>query len=477
MRISTKAIQIAALMLLALCVSHASPQANTVPAQLSDAEFWRIVSEFSEPDGPYTGDNWISNEASIQNVIPSLKRMTKTGGAYLGVGPEQNFTYIWAAQPKIAFIVDIRRQNLLNILMQKALFELSPDRAEFAARLFSRRRPQGLDEKTSPAALLAAIEAAPKTDIIENLQAIRSTLTKHGFTLSGDDLVTMDRVYQAFYRGGTTITAEFMSPGSPAGIPVTYTNHMTATDANKTNWSFLGSEEAYRYVREMHRKNLIIPLVGDFSGSKTMRQVAQYLKERNATVSAFYVSNVEMYLQGPKMRGFQQNIATLPIDTTSMLIRWAPRPVIPNVAWYNPNMGPVVTLLGSMTELVDQLNSGRAPATYEETLRASKDPETLVPLVQDPTLRRISGRVTVASALKANESLVVQLLENPRGAGRIYSAEVRPDGTFEFRNIQPRTYQAMVIKTCRNCDFADALGAGSAVVVADKDITGLQLAP
>jgi hypothetical protein len=139
-------------------------------------------------------------------------------------------------------------------------------------------------------------------------------------------------------------------------------------------------------------------------------------------------------------------------------------------------MGPVVTLLGSMPELVDQLNAGRAPATYEETLRASKDPETLTAFVLDPTLRRVSGRVNGAGPLRTNEFLVVQLFANPRGAGRIYSTEVRTDGTFEFRNIQARTYQAIVIKSCRNCDYADGLGAGASVVVADKDITGLQLA-
>jgi hypothetical protein len=42
-------------------------------------------------------------------------------------------------KPKIAFIVDIRRQNLIEHLMYKALFELSADRAEFISRLLSRR--------------------------------------------------------------------------------------------------------------------------------------------------------------------------------------------------------------------------------------------------------------------------------------------------------------------------------------------------
>ncbi len=147
-----------------------------------------MVTDLSEPSGPYTGDNWISNEASIQDVIPPLKLLTKPGGAYLGVGPEQNFTYMWALQSKIGFIVDIRRQNMLEILMLKSLFEMSPDRADFVANLFSRRRPAGLDANTSARALVSAFASAPSDGLAKNIDSVKSTLVKHGFTLSADDL-------------------------------------------------------------------------------------------------------------------------------------------------------------------------------------------------------------------------------------------------------------------------------------------------
>ena len=85
-------------------------------------------------------------------MIPELQRTTKTGGVYLGVGPDQNFTYIVALKPKIAFIFDIRRQNMLTHLMYKALIEQSTDRADFISRLFSRPRPAGLDTTSTPEA-------------------------------------------------------------------------------------------------------------------------------------------------------------------------------------------------------------------------------------------------------------------------------------------------------------------------------------
>src|SRR5262245_62004790 len=107
--------------------------------------FWSIITNFSEPDGQFRYDNLLSNETSYQTVIPALTKIVRRGEAYIGVGPEQNFTYIAAIQPKIAFIVDIRRQNMLELLLYKALFEMSETRAEFVSRLFSRNRPRSLD--------------------------------------------------------------------------------------------------------------------------------------------------------------------------------------------------------------------------------------------------------------------------------------------------------------------------------------------
>src|SRR5678816_1224036 len=173
--------------LLAACLfvaAFSSAQVNRLPGQISDQEFWRIVMEFSEPSGPYTGDNWISNEASIQNVIPPLRQLTKPGGVYLGVGPEQNFTYMWALQSKLGFIVDIRRQNMLTVLLFKALFEMSPDRADFVSHLFSRRRPADVNANTNVKSLMSAFEAAPKEGLSANTDAVHRIFANHGFALS-----------------------------------------------------------------------------------------------------------------------------------------------------------------------------------------------------------------------------------------------------------------------------------------------------
>jgi len=117
--------------------------ADNLPKQLSDRAFWKLVTDFSEPDGFFRSDNFISNETTFQEVIPALAKRVSPNGVYLGVGPDQNFTYITALRPRMAFIIDIRRQNMLEHLMYKAIIEMSEDRADFMSRLFSRQRPDG----------------------------------------------------------------------------------------------------------------------------------------------------------------------------------------------------------------------------------------------------------------------------------------------------------------------------------------------
>src|ERR1041384_2451831 len=129
---------------------------SPIPSQLSDKDFWQLVNDVSEPGGYFRSDNFLSNEMGFLYPIPELKRITKPGGIYLGVGPEQNFTYIAALQPKMAVLFDIRRQMMIHHLMYKAIFEMSADRGDFLAKLFSRPRPAEVDTTTSPVKLFGA---------------------------------------------------------------------------------------------------------------------------------------------------------------------------------------------------------------------------------------------------------------------------------------------------------------------------------
>src|SRR5262245_8998623 len=76
-----------------LCLHIAASATGAVPTHLTDQEFWSLVSELSEPGGSFRSENLLSNELRLQYVIPDLVRNAPRGRAYIGVGPEQNFTY------------------------------------------------------------------------------------------------------------------------------------------------------------------------------------------------------------------------------------------------------------------------------------------------------------------------------------------------------------------------------------------------
>lgn len=288
-----------------------------LPLRLSDQEFWKLSADASEPGGYFRSQditNLTSNELWFQFVIPDLVKQAPQGGVYLGVGPEQNYTYMAALRPKLAIIFDIRRGNLDIQLMYKAIFELSKDRADFVSMLFSLPRPAGVGVATSAQRLFAAFSTSTGSGTLfkQNLAAIEDRLVKvHGFSLGAEDLSAIRTIYQTFFYSGFAVRA------SP-----TYADLMMATDESGTARSFLASEQSFAFLKDLQSRNLVVPVVGDFGGPKAIRAIGGYLKKQNATVSAFYLSNVEQYLyQDGKWDAFCRNVATLPLEGSSTFIR------------------------------------------------------------------------------------------------------------------------------------------------------------
>jgi len=289
----------------------------SLPERLSDADFWALSQSASEGGGYFRGENitnLTSNELWFQYVIPDLVARTKPGNVYLGVGPEQNYTYMVATRPRFAVIFDIRRGNLDLQLMYKAIFELSKDRPAFLSMLFSKPVPAGVSAKSTAAELFSAFAASQTSQTLyeQHLKAIEQHLTKtHALPLTADDLAGLEAVYQAFYSNG------FYVRSNPS-----YADLMTATDAAGVSRSYLATEEGFQLLKDLESRNLVVPVVGDFGGPKAIRAIGTYLKARGATVAAFYLSNVEQYLyQDGKWDAFCRSVATLPLDTSSTFIR------------------------------------------------------------------------------------------------------------------------------------------------------------
>ncbi len=349
-----------------------------LPARIPDGEFNRLFAELSEPNGSWRSDNILSNEASFQQAIPALVARTSPGGVYLGVGPEQNFTYIAALRPRLAFVFDIRRGNALELLLYKALFEMSPTRADFVSRLFSRPRPPGLDTSATAAVLFAAYERVPHDSALytATLAAVYDRLVRtHGVSLSGDDRRGIAYVFDAFFAQGPNM--DYNTMGGPGtgyrrfgrGWRPTYADLMTAADARGVAHGYLASEANYRFVRDMQLENRIVPVVGDFAGPKALRAVGAYLRAHGATVTAFYTSNVEQYLfvQGDDWRRFYANVAALPLDSTSTFVRAVFRSGMPGLS---VGPGGSITVWSSMPATVTAYQAGRL-ATYAAVVAMS----------------------------------------------------------------------------------------------------------
>ena len=396
--------------LLSACAGSGSlPQASPVaaasqrgiPDRLADTTFWRMMNDFSEPWGIFRSENFVSNETSLQWVIPELQSRIRPGGVYLGVAPDQNFTYVVAVKPAIAFIVDIRHQNAVQHLMYKALIEMSKDRAEFLAKLFAKAPLTGVNASSSVAELFAALgnQPADSARYRENLKAIKDRLMKvHRFALSDSELVSLNCVYGAFFTNGPALTYNFSSDcrntgpfrggfgGGGAGgtAPVmrggsgmpSYLGMVAEHDGAGVNRSYLATEANFRALKDMEERNLIVPLTGNFAGAKAIRAVGQWVRERDAQVTTFYLSNVEQYLfqQDDEAARFYRNVATLPLDSTSTFIRSSSMGGMygapPGGAAFKQQSGRSLQLVSSIADVLKAFEAGRVQS-YAQVLALS----------------------------------------------------------------------------------------------------------
>jgi len=308
--------------------SHAGPGTAQGPGPRTDQapeSFAGQIAALSEPGGYFDTDNLISNERSYLQVIPDLQRAGVRGGAYIGVGPDQNFSYIAHIRPAIAFIVDIRRDNLLLHLLFKAIFAEARTRVEYLALLLGRPVPRPLDgwREAGIHRLVEYMDRVPvERQSVDPLRLrLAGLVTRFGVALSADDLATIDRFHRRFIEAGLGL--RFQSTGRPpqSHYP-TYRELLLETDASGEPRSFLATEESFQFVKSLHARDRIVPVVGDLGGPKALAAVGRLLTERGERLSAFYTSNVEFYLErGGSYGRFVNNLSSIPRTPRAVVIR------------------------------------------------------------------------------------------------------------------------------------------------------------
>jgi hypothetical protein len=332
----------------------ASPATITLPGKPPSRPLHELIEQLSERDRYYFSDNYVSNETSLLQVAPLLERLPP-GGAYLGVGPEQNFSYIALVRPEVAFIVDIRRRNMLLHLLYKAIFEEATTRSHFLTLLVGRPH----DAKNDPGAqadvarVIEHAEAHPRDRELwraSHARLVERIATSYRVSLTLADRTALREAHQAFYDGQLDIQFELHMKTRPRYPKLRDQLAMPAPDGQKLG--FLASEERFRFVQRMQAEHRIIPLVGDFAGSKALPGVSSYLRENAIKLSVFYVSNVEEFLFEDKLwPKWIDNVQALPTDDNSVFVR----------TWMNHHPRHPKQLSGQRTTtLIQRLSDFRA---------------------------------------------------------------------------------------------------------------------
>lgn len=303
-------------------------QQSTEVSALDRPTFARLFRELSEPDQYFFSENFVSNETSYLQVADALDQKAMKGGAYIGVGPEQNFTYLAIVEPALAFIVDVRRQNALEHLLYKAIFDQARTRAEFLCLLVGAPcdEASAADANAAIATLIERVDAAWKKRDPAGFGPLHRRLadritSDYAVALSKHDLAALEHIHHAFFSKGLGIEFELQDGQSHRDYPA-LRELIAESNPSAQRGGFLATERDFLRVRELEQQNRIVPVVGDFAGEHSLLAIAHELEIRKLPVSVFYVSNVEQYLFEPaKWKHWVKNVEALPTNEQSLFLR------------------------------------------------------------------------------------------------------------------------------------------------------------
>ncbi len=295
------------------------------PAAQADSSFATLVARLSEPGGYFDSDNLVSNELSYEHVLGAMRRLKVSGGAYIGVGPDQNYTYIGKVRPKIVYMIDLRRDNLLQHLLYKSLFDMARNRTEYLALLTARPAPKNIaswDRRGIDQVLAYIDSVTPQRGLFDSTRAaVARKAGSYGIPLDARDLETIARIHGRFAASGLDLQYESLNRPSRRNYP-TFRELILERDLEGIQGNYFISEDDFQFVKSLHAKNLIVPVVGNLAGGHALRAIGQDIAARGERVSVLYVSNVEFYLMREGgFDAFAENAKTLPRNERSVIIR------------------------------------------------------------------------------------------------------------------------------------------------------------
>ncbi len=286
-------------------------------------DYRATLDRLSEPPtGPVSADNLMTNEDSIASVLDRVSQLPG-GTAYLGVGPDQNFSLIAAARPSVALILDYRTKNQHLHLLHKSLIEQSANRSAYLSRLWARSPVIDAAARGDAARLVAAYAAAPlKPDMLEeSREAVRRSLLDMGFR-SETDLAEIARIQARLAGPGPDARFLALRMYPPIGRFIA----MKTRSGRPGHW--LADDSLYMAMRQLQQADALLPVVADWAGSRAMPKTAAYLSKKRSKVGCVYVSDVEFFLfRAGSFDRYVANLVRLPIADEAVIVRTSTREI------------------------------------------------------------------------------------------------------------------------------------------------------
>jgi hypothetical protein len=219
-----------------------------------------------------TSEHYLKSNESRHDVwFPYIEGI---GGAYVGVGADQNYTVLTTARSEWVFLLDIDPR----VALTHRAYEILVEQSETPDALLERFAP---DQKNASSKLLEeAMADSPDSDrraVVQNFRGARETLFRH-----------LERV-----------------------------RARTRTDIPST---WLSDPERYAWLRRLFLSDRVRIMAGDLTGPSSMKSIGAAAQALGARVRVLYLSNAEEYFKYVS-GDYRANVNALPSDERSVVLR------------------------------------------------------------------------------------------------------------------------------------------------------------
>lgn len=211
-----------------------------------------------------------SNEPRAWLWQPFLRNL---GGAYVGVGGDQAYSFIAMARSEWAWVMDYDPRVVDHHKRMRAF-------------ILEAETPEQFIELWSSASSKRALE------VIER---------QHG-----------DTEEHAKLRRGYLATRERLH---------VYFREQADDQGKVEGYGWLATPEHYAYVRRLYQQGRIMPIKGDLLGVESLRTVALAARALGVPVRVFYTSNAPISWGGQITDPYRDNVLGLPFDRRSIVLQ------------------------------------------------------------------------------------------------------------------------------------------------------------